>query len=108
MPAAEPDDVPVKAWSAKEKIELQEKIDALDDEQLESVLLVLREELGVGEEDEEEVSLDIDNLPPSKQRRFLKIVEAEYRKKLANAKKRKVAASEPPAAAAKGRRGAAA
>ena len=63
--------------SKHEKLTLQEKLDSLSEDQLQRLMH------GLGEQDQdgsEEVSVDIDCMPPKSQRRFLRAVEAEYRK----------------------------
>jgi hypothetical protein len=65
----------------KGKQALQNKIDLLEDDYLETVLRFLEADLG-GEE-EEEINLDLDNLAPQRQQQLVKIVDEELAKQKA-------------------------
>eukprot|EP00931_Biecheleriopsis_adriatica_P086668 TRINITY_DN61281_c0_g1_i1.p1 TRINITY_DN61281_c0_g1~~TRINITY_DN61281_c0_g1_i1.p1 ORF type:complete len:554 (+),score=142.50 TRINITY_DN61281_c0_g1_i1:144-1664(+) len=84
LKAAEPSQAPVPEAPARvvhqlltgqEKAELQEKIDALSDDQLDRVIEFLQPDLGNGDSDD--VSLDLDTLPAERQRALIKIVDEE-------------------------------
>jgi len=60
-----------------EKNELQEKIDKLDNNQLDRVLHFLEPDLG--ENPDGDVQLDLENLPPQRQRALVEVVEGELR-----------------------------
>jgi len=63
-----------------EKADLQVKIDTFSDEQLHRAFLLLKQEVGMVPEGQDEVNLDIDGLPLHKQQEFLSFVNEEYNK----------------------------
>lgn len=70
------------ALSEREKADLQEKINALDEEQLTRALQLLQHGLGVeclSPQNEDEVQLDLEKLSPSTQRRFRDFINKEFR-----------------------------
>jgi len=68
----------VAALTQKEKNELQLKIDRLDDQQLDRVIEFLTPDLGTGS-DGGEVQLDLDTLPPHRQRALVEVINAELK-----------------------------
>jgi len=76
----EEDDEDAQPLTEREKEELQEKIDQFDDGQLDRAFSVLKHDIGAIEEEEVEVNLDVDGLPPWKQRRFFEFVKKEFRR----------------------------
>lgn len=73
-----------RALTDEEKAALQEKIDCLDGQQLNRALELLQREKqirGLADGAQDEVQLDIDSLPYSMQKRFLKFVDVEYKRR---------------------------
>mmetsp|Transcript_86201 Transcript_86201/g.241110 ORF Transcript_86201/g.241110 Transcript_86201/m.241110 type:complete len:323 (+) Transcript_86201:357-1325(+) len=66
--------------SGREKADLQDKLDALSEQQLERVFQMLHKELGVAVQVSGEVDLDIDNLLPDSQRQFMELVDVEFKR----------------------------
>ena len=67
----------MSSLSEKEKERLQDIIDEFTDAQFQKLLSKLRELGAIGDNEDEEVSLDTDAMEPAKQREFQTFVEAE-------------------------------
>jgi len=69
-----------RALTERERANLQEKIDCLDELQLDRVVRMLHQELGVTANcDQEEAHIDIQSLSYDQQRRFLHFVDVEFK-----------------------------
>eukprot|EP00401_Gymnodinium_catenatum_P062023 CAMPEP_0117490852 /NCGR_PEP_ID=MMETSP0784-20121206/17761_1 /TAXON_ID=39447 /ORGANISM="" /LENGTH=664 /DNA_ID=CAMNT_0005285617 /DNA_START=52 /DNA_END=2046 /DNA_ORIENTATION=+ len=86
-----------KRFTKEVKMQLQEKLDALDDDQLERVLAFLEPDIGSGAD--EEVQLDVDNLSAERQWALLKMVDAELAGTAAKEKLAETACTAPLPAA---------
>jgi len=72
--------VPAEPLNEQEKESLQERIDLLDEEHLEEVLDFLAPDLATEGEESADVQLDVDALPPARQRALVDFVEAQLRR----------------------------